>query len=183
MTEIAIIGDRFMLPDAFAAALRPVVGPSVPAAHARAAVAGRADGPRLCRRRGWTGLKEYQGDPDAIAEFIGEAQILVDHLAPVTGAMLDRLPELKLIAVSRGGPVNIDMKRGARARRAGRQHAGPQRLGGGRVHHRRHPGRDPPDPRRPRGAAPGRLARRSLPRRPHRHRAVRADGRPDRLRR
>ena len=26
MTEIAIIGDRFMLPEAFAAALRPVVG-------------------------------------------------------------------------------------------------------------------------------------------------------------
>ena len=34
---------------------------------------------------GLAGLKEYQGDPDAIAEFIGEAQILVDHLAPVTG--------------------------------------------------------------------------------------------------
>jgi len=108
MTEIAIIGDRFMLPDAFAAALRPVVGddvrlrtlelpwPDEPMTHGYA-------GPGLA------GLKEYQGDPDAMAEFIGKAQILVDHLAPVTGAMLDRLPGLKLIAVSRGGPVNIDM--------------------------------------------------------------------------
>lgn len=108
MTEIAIIGDRFMLPDAFAAALRPVVGddvrlrtlelpwPDEPMTHGY-------DGPGL------VGLKEYQGDPDAMAEFIGEAQILVDHLAPVTGGMLDRLPGLKLIAVSRGGPVNIDM--------------------------------------------------------------------------
>ena len=71
MTEIAIIGDRFMLPDAFAAALRPVVGddvrlrtlelpwPDEPMTHGYA-------GPGL------DGLKEYQGDPDAIAEFIGE---------------------------------------------------------------------------------------------------------------
>lgn len=109
MTEIAIIGDRFMLPDAFATALRPVVGndvqlrtlelpwPDEPMTHGYA-------GPGLA------GLKEYQGDPDAMAEFIGGAQILVDHLAPVTGGMLDRLPGLKLIAVSRGGPVNIDME-------------------------------------------------------------------------
>ncbi len=109
MTEIAIIGDRFMLPDAFATALRPVVGddvrlrtlelpwPDEPMTHGYA-------GPGLA------GLKEYQGDPDAMAEFIGEAQILVDHLAPVTGGMLDKLPGLKLIAVSRGGPVNIDME-------------------------------------------------------------------------
>ena len=95
------------------------------------------------------------GEPDEIADFIGDAEILVDHLAPVTGAMLDRLPELKLIAVSRGGPVNIDMRGGARARRQGRQRARAQCLGGRRVHHRRDPGRDPADPRRPRGAAPG----------------------------
>jgi D-3-phosphoglycerate dehydrogenase len=109
MTEIAIVGDRFMLPDAFAAALRPVVGeharlrslelpwPDEPMTHGYA-------------KAGLEGLKEYQGDPEAIAEFIGKAQILVDHLAPVTAGMLDRLPELKLVAVSRGGPVNIDMK-------------------------------------------------------------------------
>jgi D-3-phosphoglycerate dehydrogenase len=58
---------------------------------------------------GLDGLKEYQGDPDAIVEFIGDASVLVTHLAPTTGAMLDRMPGLKLIAVSRGGPVNIDI--------------------------------------------------------------------------
>ena len=58
---------------------------------------------------GLEGLKEYQGEPDAIVEFIGGASILITHLAPITGAILDRLPELKLIAVSRGGPVNLDM--------------------------------------------------------------------------
>ena len=108
MTEIAIIGDRFMLPEAFATALRRVVGreaslrtlelpwPDEPMVHGYAG-------------SGLEGLKEYQGDPEAIVGFVAGAAILVDHLAPITGAMLDRLPELKLIAVSRGGPVNIDV--------------------------------------------------------------------------
>jgi D-3-phosphoglycerate dehydrogenase / 2-oxoglutarate reductase len=106
--EIAVIGDRFMLPEAFVAALKPVLGegwrvrtlelpwPDEPMTHCYAAP-------------GLAGLKEYQGEPDAVAEFVGGATILVNHLAPVTGGMLDRLPGLRLIAVSRGGPVNIDM--------------------------------------------------------------------------
>ncbi len=60
-------------------------------------------------KAGMDGLKEYMGDPDEIAEFVGDAQILVTHLAPLTAAMMDRLPQLKLVAVSRGGPVNIDI--------------------------------------------------------------------------
>jgi D-3-phosphoglycerate dehydrogenase len=108
MTEIAIVGDRFMLPEAFVTALRPVVGagatlrtlelpwPDEPMTHGYA-------------HAGLAGLKEYQGDPDAVAEFVGDAPILVNHLAPITADMLDRLPALRLIAVSRGGPVNIDM--------------------------------------------------------------------------
>ena len=114
MTEIAIIGDRFMLPGAFVMALRKVVGqeaalrtlelpwPDEPMVHGYAG-------------SGLEGLKEYQGEPDAIVEFIGAAPVLVTHLAPITGAMLDRMPKLKLIAVSRGGPVNID-KAAARER-------------------------------------------------------------------
>jgi D-3-phosphoglycerate dehydrogenase / 2-oxoglutarate reductase len=106
--EIAVIGDLFMRPEAFVEALKPVVGdrltirslaqawPDQPMHH------GYAGGPLA-------GLKEYLGDPDEIVTFIGDAEILVNHLAPVTADMLDRLPKLKLLAVSRGGPVNIDM--------------------------------------------------------------------------
>jgi D-3-phosphoglycerate dehydrogenase len=39
----------------------------------------------------------------------------VTHLAPLSAAMMNRLPGLKLVAVSRGGPVNIDVA-AARAR-------------------------------------------------------------------
>ncbi len=65
--------------------------------------------------KGMEGLKEYLGDPDEIVDFIGDAEVFVTHLAPISGGMLERLPKLKLVAVSRGGPVNIDMK-AARAR-------------------------------------------------------------------
>lgn len=111
--EIAVIGDRFMLPDAFVDALKPALGegwrvrtlelpwPDEPMHH------GYAEGGPAAL--GLERLREYLGEPDAIVEFIGRAEILVNHLAPITGPMLDRLPGLKLIAVSRGGPVNIDM--------------------------------------------------------------------------
>lgn len=108
MTEIAIIGDRFMLADAFSDALRKVVGPD---ANLRTLELPWPDAPMVhgYAGAGLDGLKEYQGEPDAIVEFIGDASVLVTHLAPITGAMLDRLPKLTLIAVSRGGPVNIDV--------------------------------------------------------------------------
>ncbi len=105
--ETAIVGDRFMRPDFFVRALQAVDGldfsarvleqpwPDEPMHH------GYAD-PAL------DGLKEFLGDPDEIAAFIGEARVFVTHLAPISRAMLERLPKLELIAVSRGGPVNID---------------------------------------------------------------------------
>ncbi|MEM8754676.1 MAG: NAD(P)-dependent oxidoreductase, partial [Pseudomonadota bacterium] len=60
-------------------------------------------------RPGMDGLKEYMGEPDEVVAHIGERPVLVTHLAPMSAAMLARLPSLRLIAVSRGGPVNIDM--------------------------------------------------------------------------
>jgi len=58
---------------------------------------------------GMEGLKEYYGKPDEIVEFIGDAEIFITHLAPMSRTMLEQLPQLKFIAVSRGGPVNIDI--------------------------------------------------------------------------
>ena len=72
MTEIAIIGDRFMLPDAFATALRRVVGPE---ASLRTLELPWPDEPMVhgYAGSGLEGLKEYQGDPEAIVEFVGGA--------------------------------------------------------------------------------------------------------------
>lgn len=106
--DVAIIGDHFMLPEVFEAKLVDACGgavaartrkdawPDVPMEHGYAVA-------------GMDGLKEYLGTADDVVEFVGDARILVTHLAPMSRGMFERLPGLKMIAVSRGGPVNIDM--------------------------------------------------------------------------
>lgn len=113
--KIAIIGDRFMLPEVFRREIEKACGmgldirmleqpwPDEPMEHGYAV-------------NGLDDLKEYFGDPDEVVDFIGDAEILVTQLAPLSDGMMKRLPDLKLVAVSRGGPVNIDM---AAARRNG----------------------------------------------------------------
>jgi D-3-phosphoglycerate dehydrogenase len=105
---VAIIGDHFMLPEVFAAKLREVCDgdldirtrkenwPDEPMEHGYAAA-------------GMDGLREYFGTADSVVDFVDGAEILVTHLAPMSRAMFERLPDLRMIAVSRGGPVNIDM--------------------------------------------------------------------------
>ena len=107
--QVAVVGDRFMLPQAFVEALNGIDGADL---AIRTHQLAWPDEPMQGggSRPGLEGLKEFMGDPDEIAEFIGDAEILIDHLAPVSGPMLERLPQLKLVAVSRGGPVNLDMK-------------------------------------------------------------------------
>ena len=107
-TKIAIIGDRFMTPSTFEAAIRArcealldietmqLPWPDEPMRHGY-------DEP------GMDGLKEYQGDAEAIVSFVGAAEIAITQLAPFSAAMLERMPALKLIVVARGGPVNIDL--------------------------------------------------------------------------
>jgi D-3-phosphoglycerate dehydrogenase len=115
MGKIAIMGDRFMLSEMFESAIRARCGahdltirkhdlpwPDVPMEHGYA-------------RAGLDGLKEYLGEPEAVVDFVDDSEIFVTHLAPLSATMMDRLPQLRLVAVSRGGPVNIDMK-AARAR-------------------------------------------------------------------
>ena len=107
--KIAIIGDRFMKTEIFREHLEKTCGnnhlfkelelpwPDEPMEHGY-------------EKPGMAGLKEYMGDPDEIVRFIADSEIVVDHLAPFSEEMFDRLKNLRFIAVSRGGPVNIDME-------------------------------------------------------------------------
>jgi D-3-phosphoglycerate dehydrogenase / 2-oxoglutarate reductase len=112
--KIAIIGDRFMIPAAFEAAIRARCGESL---EIRSFEMPWPDEPMKQGHHelGLDGLFEFQGDADVVVDYVGDAEIVVTQLAPFSAAMMDRLPSLKLIAVSRGGPVNIDMA-AARAR-------------------------------------------------------------------
>jgi len=106
--KVAIIGDYFMLPDLFQRALAGL--PALQSAKTRCL---QLPWPDVPMREGG-GVSEYVGDPDEVARFIGDAEILINHLAPVTGAMLEQLPRLKFIVITRGGPVNLDLKALAR---------------------------------------------------------------------
>jgi D-3-phosphoglycerate dehydrogenase len=113
-TKIAIIGDRFMTPSTFEAAIRArcdglvdiktmeLPWPDEPMRHGYA-------------EPGMDGLKEYQGDPETIVAFVGSAEVAITQLAPFSATMLKRMPALRLIVAARGGPVNIDLA-GARER-------------------------------------------------------------------
>ena len=108
--KIAVVGDRFMLSRMFEEALRDrckafdldikthdLPWPDEPMEHGYAV-------------EGMDGLKEYMGSADEVVALTGDAEILVTQLAPLSASIMDRLPALKFVAVSRGGPVNIDMK-------------------------------------------------------------------------
>jgi D-3-phosphoglycerate dehydrogenase len=121
MTQIAIIGDRFMLPTVFEEKIRAATDapairlmelpwPDEPMHHGYAPTGAAAPA-----HADLAGLREYMGDPDAVVEFVTGAEILVTQLAPLSSGMMQRLPDLRFVAVSRGGPVNIDMA-AARAR-------------------------------------------------------------------
>ncbi|MEL6961612.1 MAG: 2-hydroxyacid dehydrogenase [Pseudomonadota bacterium] len=111
---VTVIGDNFMLPDAFIASLRRLDGlafditqahqawPDVDMTHGYAGESGD-DASDLA------GLKEYFGTPEEIIPLVETAEILICHLPPITQSVIAAAPHLKLIGVSRGGPINIDM--------------------------------------------------------------------------
>ncbi|RWM24007.1 MAG: oxidoreductase [Mesorhizobium sp.] len=106
--KIAIIGDRFMLPQVFREKIEKACGDNL---DIRTLEAAWPDEPMEFGNAalGLDKVKEYFGDPDEVVDFIGDAEIFVTQLAPLSETMMRRLPALKLVAVSRGGPINIDM--------------------------------------------------------------------------
>jgi len=99
--RVAIIGDRFMTPSTFEAALRARCDGPIDIA------AMQLPWPDEPMRHGYVepgmdGLKEYMGDPEAIVGFVGSAEVAITQLAPFSAAMLKRMPALKLIVVARG---------------------------------------------------------------------------------
>jgi D-3-phosphoglycerate dehydrogenase / 2-oxoglutarate reductase len=111
--NIGIIGDGFMQPAFFEEALsRRLTGNDL---HFRRM---ELDWPLTLvttKQDPVLPVAEFVGRPEDYFGFLADLDILVTHLAPITAESLKHAPNLKIIAVSRGGPVNIEMA-GARAR-------------------------------------------------------------------
>jgi D-3-phosphoglycerate dehydrogenase len=54
-------------------------------------------------------IDEFEGHPEQLVDLVGDAEALVVHGAPVTAAVLDAGPRLRLVGCARGGPVNVDV--------------------------------------------------------------------------
>ena len=108
-TDVAIIGDNFMLSAFFGEALEAACPDSI---TCRGLDLPWPDEPLV---HGYAGegiddLKEYVGTPDLVLAHLGDAPVLVTHMAPVSRSVFENAPNLKLVAVARGGPVNVDMR-------------------------------------------------------------------------
>jgi D-3-phosphoglycerate dehydrogenase len=100
--RVLCAGDQFIRAESLAAAAAAALGPDVE--------------PILYETR-WpdvpfgpvTGVREASGEPAGIAALAGDAEALLTHLAPVNAQVLDAAPALRVVGVTRGGPVNVDL--------------------------------------------------------------------------
>ncbi|WP_326688685.1 2-hydroxyacid dehydrogenase [Streptomyces sp. NBC_01795] len=60
-------------------------------------------------------VKEASGTEDELLAALGDAEIALVQMAPFTERVIQASPRLKLIAVARGGPVNVDLEAATRA--------------------------------------------------------------------
>lgn len=105
--KIGIIGDGFMQPRFFETALRRHL-------EGRGGVykSMMLDWPlnvQSTKRNPTLPVAEFVGRPEDYFDFLSDLDGLVTHLAPITRDSLQHAPHLKIIGVSRGGPVNIEM--------------------------------------------------------------------------
>ncbi|MDQ1280606.1 MAG: D-3-phosphoglycerate dehydrogenase / 2-oxoglutarate reductase [Thermoproteota archaeon] len=76
----------------------------------------RLDGPTAIRTQTQVvqGVREARGDPEQLKNEMGDTEVLVVEFAPVTEAVINSGKGLKLVASTRGGPVNVDVKAAAK---------------------------------------------------------------------
>lgn len=106
--RIAILGDQFMKAEVFQSAITDQCGsdfdfrtheyswPDQPMEMAGSAA-------------GSTAIAEYFGTAETVIEVARDAAAIITHLAPLSAEVFRALPNLKFVAVARGGPVNVDM--------------------------------------------------------------------------
>jgi D-3-phosphoglycerate dehydrogenase len=61
------------------------------------------------------GIQESSGSVSELIEKIDGVEVVATHLAPFTAEVFKNAPNLKMLGVCRGGPVNIDLKAATQA--------------------------------------------------------------------
>lgn len=103
--HVAVVGDNFVGTQLFEDALRRHVAPLVGELTVASLHVPWPDEPLLANAE----VKEYLGDPRAVAQLAAGAHVLLTHVGPVTQAVIDAGADLRLIGCCRGGPVNVNV--------------------------------------------------------------------------
>lgn len=103
--SIAVIGDHFVRAAHLEAALARHLRPHAIDYALTVAEVGWPDSPLIHDAE----VEEFVGDAATVIALARAADILVTHVAPVTAAVLDGCPRLRLVACCRGGPVNVNI--------------------------------------------------------------------------
>lgn len=102
MTHILLAGDHFDTTTSFRTALEGVL--EQPATYKE------WTGPWPLEPFGDVGgVREASGDVEELIEHLSGAQVAVTQMAPFTREVFRARPELRLVGVCRGGPVNVDL--------------------------------------------------------------------------
>lgn len=105
MLRIAVIGDRFITAELVIEAIRTQLEPSSGPATVRTMQLEWPEDTPIGNEE----VQEFVGDPAAIASFVGDAQVVVTQVAPISRQLIEGAPDLQIIAVARGGPVNVNV--------------------------------------------------------------------------
>jgi D-3-phosphoglycerate dehydrogenase len=101
--RVLVVGDPYMPVSAYAGALARLAG--------RAELSTMQIGEVTCAppvTESERGLREYVGDPAAVARAVAGHDVLIVHGAAVSAEVLGAAP-LRLVCCARGGPVNVDV--------------------------------------------------------------------------
>lgn len=103
--KICVLGDRFLLPDLFHDPIKRAVGDET------SLTTHQLDWPDSETIAGSPGgaIREFSGRVEEVIEKAAGADALIVHMAPVPAQVFRALPQLKFLAVCRGGPVNVDV--------------------------------------------------------------------------
>ncbi len=105
MLHIAIAGDRFLTVDLVQELLRQYLEPAAGSFTTSGLELGWPDDTPIQNAE----LQEFVGDPQAIARFVGDAQVVLTQVAPISRALIENAPNLEIIGCFRGGPVNVNL--------------------------------------------------------------------------
>ncbi|WP_435129630.1 2-hydroxyacid dehydrogenase [Actinacidiphila sp. bgisy144] len=101
--RILAAGDHFVAPDLFARELASEIGAGHSVEHLRLPWPLTPFGPVA-------EVDEASGDEDTMLAALGGAEVCVTQMGPVTRRVLDGAPDLRLVVVGRGGPVNVNLE-------------------------------------------------------------------------